>query len=232
LYELLIKSEMPAARPFQRWLFEEVLPTIRRTGGYGLALPQLVSQVVAQALPAIQQAILDCHSHHLFEASHGGSSERDQAMLREVGRDAALEWEAFLEEGPLELGALLREQLSAGDHWKVACIKPHFATEAKARALARHGEQGTRPWLVYSQGALRIAYTQADVEHLLLQFWEDETQERLAGLTQGAQGARQGRRAVRDGPYQPVRSQAALDDFFRVGGLASGSAGPAKSDGQ
>jgi hypothetical protein len=136
-------------------------------------------------------------------------------MLREVGRDAALEWETFLAEGPLELGAFLREQLPADDHWKVARIKVSFAREAKARALARHEEQGTRPWLVYSQGALRIAYTAADCEHLLLQFWEDETQQRLAALTQG--GARQGRRSVRDGPYQPVRSQAAIDHFFRVG---------------
>ena len=39
LYELLCKSEMPAARPFQDWLFEEVLPTIRRTGSYSLAQP-------------------------------------------------------------------------------------------------------------------------------------------------------------------------------------------------
>ena len=139
LFELLCKSEMPAARPFQDWLFEEVLPTIRRTGSYSLSLPQLVSQVVAQALPAIQQAILDCHSHHIFEASHGGSSDQDQAMLREVGRDSALERDTFLAEGPLELGAFLREQLPAADHWKVARIKVSFAREAKARA-----SRGTR----------------------------------------------------------------------------------------
>jgi prophage antirepressor-like protein len=75
---------MPAARPFQDWLFEEVLPAIRRTCGYGQALPQLVAQALpqlvnqlaAQAMPAIHQAILDCHSHHIFNASHGGSATR------------------------------------------------------------------------------------------------------------------------------------------------------------
>jgi prophage antirepressor-like protein len=234
LYELLCKSEMPAARPFQDWVYEEVLPQIRRTGGYSLAqpsaqqqlaelhaeMPQLVDQAVAQALPAIQQAIVSCHSHHIFEASHGGSSSQDQALLREVGRDAALEWQTFLAEEPLELGAFLREQLPASDHWKVARIKVSFAIEAKARALVRHEEQGTRPWLVYSQGALRIAYTAVDCEHLLLQFWEDETQQRLAAFTQGAGSAgNRGHQSVRvrEGPYS---GQATIDDFFRVGRAA------------
>jgi prophage antirepressor-like protein len=238
LFELLCKSEMPAARPFQDWLFEEVLPTIRRTGGYGLAPPpeqlaqavdRAVANAMAQALPAILQTIADSSSHHIFEASHGGSSERDQAMLREVGRDAALERDAFLADGPVELGALLREQLDAGDQWKASAIKPRFAAEAKARALARHAEQGTRPWLVYSQGALRIAYTDADVEHLLLQFWEPETQDALARLVQGG-GRGGGRLAVRSGPYQPSRTQRAISDFFgRAAGSSSGSASAGSS---
>jgi hypothetical protein len=224
-------------------VYEEVLPTIRRTGGYALAQPppeqltqavdRAVANAMAQALPAILQTIAASSSHHIFEASHGGSSERDQALLREVGRDAALEREAFLAEGPIELGALLREQLAAGDQWKAAAIKPRFATEAKARALARHMERGTRPWLVYSQGALRIAYTDADVEHLLLQFWEDDTQDALARLVQGG-GRGGGRLAVRSGPYQPTRAQRAITDFFgRAGGEGSEGAGSsASADGE
>jgi prophage antirepressor-like protein len=165
LYEMLCKSEMLAARPFQRWVYEKVLPTIRRTGGdlhgqaasqlvmqtVSQALPQLVNQAVAQALPAIQQAILDCHSHHIFEASHGGSSSEDQALLREIGRDAALEQEAFMAEEPLELGTFLHEQLPADQHWNVVRAKVRFASEAKARAIARYENTGARPWLVYTR---------------------------------------------------------------------------------
>ena len=36
LYRLIFRSDKPAARKFQRWVFSEVLPSIRRTGGYGL----------------------------------------------------------------------------------------------------------------------------------------------------------------------------------------------------
>lgn len=33
---LIVNSTLPAAERFERWVFEEVLPTIRRTGSYGL----------------------------------------------------------------------------------------------------------------------------------------------------------------------------------------------------
>ena len=34
LYRLIIKSKMPNAEKFENWIMEEVLPTIRKTGGY------------------------------------------------------------------------------------------------------------------------------------------------------------------------------------------------------
>lgn len=37
VYQLLAKSRKPQAKPFQKWLFEEVLPSIRKTGSYSVA---------------------------------------------------------------------------------------------------------------------------------------------------------------------------------------------------
>lgn len=34
LYRLIIHSRLPSAEKFERWIFDEVLPTIRKTGGY------------------------------------------------------------------------------------------------------------------------------------------------------------------------------------------------------
>ena len=34
LYRLIVKSKLPQAEKFERWVFEEVLPTIRKTGMY------------------------------------------------------------------------------------------------------------------------------------------------------------------------------------------------------
>lgn len=34
IYRLVIKSKLPKAEKFESWIFDEVLPTIRKTGGY------------------------------------------------------------------------------------------------------------------------------------------------------------------------------------------------------
>jgi len=36
LYSLILRSEKPEAKRFKKWITSEVLPSIRRTGGYGL----------------------------------------------------------------------------------------------------------------------------------------------------------------------------------------------------
>lgn len=36
IYSLILSSKLPAAKAFKRWVTSEVLPTIRRTGGYGV----------------------------------------------------------------------------------------------------------------------------------------------------------------------------------------------------
>jgi len=34
LFRLIVNSQLPAAEQFEKWVFEEVLPAIRKTGGY------------------------------------------------------------------------------------------------------------------------------------------------------------------------------------------------------
>lgn len=41
LYRLIMKSVMPAARPFQDWVTRDVLPAIRKTGSYVLGEEKL-----------------------------------------------------------------------------------------------------------------------------------------------------------------------------------------------
>jgi prophage antirepressor-like protein len=237
LFELLCKSEMPAARPFQDWLFEEVLPKVRREGSYSLVprpteqavahaveqavermLPQLADRLAERVLPQVLEAILAAApSHHILELNNGGASDEDQARLRAIGRNTALAFEEYMAEGPLSLGAFLRQQLPLDEHWKVAKLKPKFAAEAKSRRIARYEADGMRPWLVYSQGALRIAYTEADYEALLLQFQEPETQASLVRLQPSIRPrAGQPTRLVR-GPYdrggRPL-TQVDINSFF------------------
>lgn len=49
LLRLIIGSRLPAAERFERWVFEDVLPTIRRTGSYGPAIPQTLPEALRLA---------------------------------------------------------------------------------------------------------------------------------------------------------------------------------------
>lgn len=47
VYRLIVKSKLPNAEKFEKWVFDEVIPTIRRTGSYQLP------QTYAEALRAL-----------------------------------------------------------------------------------------------------------------------------------------------------------------------------------
>ena len=67
LYRLIIRSKLPAAERFERWVFDEVLPTIRKQGSYvtmdklmeviQLTVAATVAEAVKQLVPAITQAV-------------------------------------------------------------------------------------------------------------------------------------------------------------------------------
>jgi len=48
VYRLIVGSQLPSAQRFERWLFEEVLPTIRRTGSYVSPTADPMPRVVAE----------------------------------------------------------------------------------------------------------------------------------------------------------------------------------------
>jgi prophage antirepressor-like protein len=52
---LIVSSKLPAAERFERWVFEEVLPQIRRTGSYGVAAPKDMIEALTLALEQAKQ---------------------------------------------------------------------------------------------------------------------------------------------------------------------------------
>ncbi len=47
LYSLILSSKLPTAKQFKRWVTSEVLPAIRRTGGYGVANDRVLAEITA-----------------------------------------------------------------------------------------------------------------------------------------------------------------------------------------
>lgn len=58
IYRLIIKSKLPKAQEFERWVMDEVLPQIRQTGGY-IPVSQEMSEeeIVARAFQISQRTI-------------------------------------------------------------------------------------------------------------------------------------------------------------------------------
>lgn len=58
VYRLIVRSKLPAADKFERWVFDEVIPSIRKTGGY-IAGQETMSDVelMARALIVAQNVI-------------------------------------------------------------------------------------------------------------------------------------------------------------------------------
>ncbi len=55
LYKCIFQSRVAKAEQFQDWVFEDVLPTIRKTGNYSLAVPKTLAQALRLAADQAEQ---------------------------------------------------------------------------------------------------------------------------------------------------------------------------------
>lgn len=59
LYRLITHSKLPSAEKFEAWVFDEVLPSIRKTGSYGTTNSDLLLQFISQLPPEQIKFIVD-----------------------------------------------------------------------------------------------------------------------------------------------------------------------------
>lgn len=84
-YCLVARSNSPLAVKFQKWVYEEVLPSIRKTGSYSLS--QRYSALVPPARERLENIRLGLDL--MYEL--GGTDERTQLALKDIIRDILLE---------------------------------------------------------------------------------------------------------------------------------------------
>ena len=59
LYRLIVSSKLPAAEKFERWVFDEVLPSIRKNGGYGdIDIQSIIAQTAAAAVGEVMKQLM------------------------------------------------------------------------------------------------------------------------------------------------------------------------------
>ena len=64
VYRLIIRSKLPKAEEFEKWVFDEVLPSIRQTGNYisegsQYSIEDIVRETICQVVPMIIQELED-----------------------------------------------------------------------------------------------------------------------------------------------------------------------------
>ena len=60
LYSLILSSKLPTAKKFKRWVTSEVLPSIRKTGGYinGAGIEQIIQRTVTETIQAVVPEVM------------------------------------------------------------------------------------------------------------------------------------------------------------------------------
>jgi len=71
---LIIGSKLPAAERFERWVFEEVLPAIRRDGGYMVAAPEETPEELALRAMTVLQATVERQKKQIAELAPKASA--------------------------------------------------------------------------------------------------------------------------------------------------------------
>ncbi|EGP42431.1 BRO-N domain-containing protein [Achromobacter insuavis] len=111
LFRLVVNSALPAAERFERWVFEEVLPSIRKTGGYRAASPVRLVTEAARAFPPLFRAarLLGCDKNAAAIAANQAVMSATQVnLLQQLGHthlEAENQEARFFT--PTELGQML-----------------------------------------------------------------------------------------------------------------------------
>lgn len=144
LYRLIFKSRKPAAKRFQRWVFHEVLPTLRKTGSYSVEVeipPVQKLAAIASLPPAAQKQHILQTSYEFLERT-GGVDERDRLLFRDSFRNIAL---ADRLQAPALPAATGRLEWPVSDRANALGYRPHALHLQKIGSLlakmyqTRHG---------------------------------------------------------------------------------------------
>lgn len=136
LYALIARSNSSLAVPFQKWVYEEVLPSIRQTGSYSTV--QQLSNLIPPAKERLENIRLGMDL--LYEL--GGVDERTQLALRDIVRDVLLD------------DKLKKPALPSGGRaeWPVSDRARHLGFNPDKKALIKIGRTAAKLYRLAHDG--------------------------------------------------------------------------------
>lgn len=117
-YKLVMRSRKPEAKAFQRWVTHEVLPALRRDGGYMVARDETPEQTMARAV-LLAQATIDRQKSRIAGLEAENEEMRPKALFADavaasdgtclIGEFAKMLRQNGVDVGQNRLFAMLRE---------------------------------------------------------------------------------------------------------------------------
>lgn len=95
LYRLIVKSRKPEAEKFEAWLMDEVLPSIRKTGGYAMRRHASADFSPTELTMRLAQMARDLVKTHSLRQSYVIAN---QVLMAETGVDVFATWPICLDE--------------------------------------------------------------------------------------------------------------------------------------
>lgn len=161
LYRLIFKSRKSIAQRFKRWVFHEVIPSVRKTGSYSIESSTPIAKLPSQKerLEIIQLGI------DLFQRL-GGCDERTELLLKDYIRNILLEEK-------LQPALPGRVELPVSDRALVLGYRPtssqlcQIGKQAARIYQQRHGQKPVqREQFVAGTTRMVNVYSEADVDIL------------------------------------------------------------------
>ncbi|MFG6374140.1 MAG: hypothetical protein K1W04_08425 [Oscillospiraceae bacterium] len=101
LYRLITHSKLPAAERFEKWVFDEVLPSIRQTGGYGSQVAMMgkmldqLTQVTA-SLTQVASVLARAANDHRTTEVEPRQRKKAPSIINRLDVEARKEVEAMI----------------------------------------------------------------------------------------------------------------------------------------
>ena len=174
LYTLIARSDKPEAKPFQRWVTSEVLPSIRKTGSYGITISKeerlMLNVLTAETKEAKLVALDALEQHHREEKraleveKEAIAKERDKAIKTKsqindkrtaslMGKTGALTRENTRLKGELETANNSVKQLTA--ERDIALLGLYNSKEVSVSLKTKY------PFIKYAEKTLRTKVSKA-----------------------------------------------------------------------
>lgn len=153
LYNIILRSNKPEAKPFRKWVTSEVLPTIRKTGTYAMQPAPALSP--AQLIAAQAQLLVDMEQKMLameaatqaVQAQQTALSQKVDTAIQAFSRPSEDHWQADMDAAIKQLCQERKLSVTATKGRMYADLESKCGCDVNARLMnlrKRRKKQGAR----------------------------------------------------------------------------------------